>query len=85
MVRRDGSGRSTEGVLSALAVHGRLTQREAEVAALLIEGRSLPVIQEKLSISEGTVRTHAKRVYEKCGVHTKQELIDCYWEYVRSE
>lgn len=72
-------------VLGALTVEGRLTPREAEVAALLIEGRSLPVIQEKLSISEGTARTHAKHVYEKCAVRTKQELIDRYWAYVRQE
>lgn len=53
------------------------------MAALLIEGRSLPVIQERLSISEGTARTHAKHIYEKTGVHTKQELIDLYWDSAR--
>ncbi len=69
--------------LAEIAANAGLTPREAEVAALLIEGRSLPVIQEKLSISEGTVRTHAKHIYEKTGVHTKQELIDLYWDSAR--
>lgn len=78
-------GPTMERVLDALTVEGHLTPREVEVATLLIEGRSLPVIQEKLSISEGTARTHAKHVYEKCAVRTKQELIDRYWAYVRRE
>ena len=70
-------------VLARIAENAGLTPREAEVAALLIEGRSLPVIQERLSISEGTARTHAKHIYEKTGVHTKQELIDLYWDSAR--
>lgn len=76
---------SMESALARMACHGRLTQREIEVAALLIEGRSLPVVQERLSIAEGTARTHAKHIYEKCGVRSKQELIDLYWTVVRGE
>ena len=78
---RDAAG--SPDVLARIAENAGLTPREAEVAALLIEGRSLPVIQERLSISEGTARTHAKHIYEKTGVHTKQELIDLYWDSVR--
>ena len=74
-----------ESALARMACHGRLTQREVEVATLLIEGRSLPVVQERLSIAEGTARTHAKHIYEKCGVRSKQELIDLYWTVVRGE
>lgn len=57
------------------AQHG-LTKREVEVAALLLEGRSLRRIQTALFISEGTAKTHVKHIYAKLGVHTKQELID---------
>jgi len=57
------------------AQHG-LTKREIEVAALLLEGRSLRRIQTVLFISEGTAKTHVKHIYAKLGVHTKQELID---------
>lgn len=53
-----------------------LTKRETEVLHLLMEGRSIPYIQNKLYISEGTARTHAKHIYTKVGVHSKQELLD---------
>lgn len=59
-----------------------LTPREIEVTMLLLEGRSLRVVQEELFISEGTARTHTKRIYAKLGVHSKQELIDYFKERV---
>ena len=55
-----------------------LTKRETEVAALLLEGRSLRHIQNALFISEGTAKTHAKHIYAKLNVRTKQELIDLF-------
>lgn len=59
------------------AAHG-LTKRETEVAALLAEGRSIPYIQTALFISEGTAKSHAKKIYAKMGVHTKQELMSLF-------
>ena len=41
-----------------------------------MRGRSLPAIQERLCISEGTVKTHLRHIYEKMQVHTKQEFLD---------
>lgn len=61
-----------------IAREAGLTKRETEVAKLMLEGRSLRVIQEELYISEGTARTHAKRIYSKLGIHSKQELIDFF-------
>lgn len=55
-----------------------LSNRETEVVLLLLEGRSLRYIQNELYISEGTARTHVKRIYAKLGVHSKQELIDYF-------
>ena len=60
----------------ALAATAGLTKRETEVLHLLAEGRSLPYVQERLYISEGTARTHIKHIYTKLDVHSKQELID---------
>lgn len=57
-----------------------LSKREIEVVLLLLEGRSLRYIQEQLYISEGTARTHTKRIYAKLDVHSKQELIDYFKE-----
>ena len=56
------------------AQHG-LTKREIEVAALLLEGRSLRRIQTVLFISEGTAKTHIRHIYRKLNVHNQQELI----------
>ena len=53
-----------------------LSERETQVALLIAQGRSKAYIAEALFLSENTVRTHAKNVYAKLGVHSKQELID---------
>lgn len=62
--------------VSALAQGKRLTRREREILELLLEGRSVPIICERLVISEGTARTHVKHIYQKLGVHNRQELLD---------
>ena len=53
-----------------------LTSREAEILGLLVKGRSVPSICERLFITKNTVNTHIRHIYEKTGVKTKQELID---------
>lgn len=53
-----------------------LTQREADMLAYLLKGRSVPYIAKVDSISENTVKSHMKHLYAKLGVHSRQELID---------
>ena len=53
-----------------------LSNREAEVAALIAQGRSKNYIAETLFVSQNTVRTHAKNAYAKLDIHSNQELID---------
>lgn len=67
----------TEDPVQALFNRCGLSPREQEVATLLARGRSLPFIQEELYISAGTAQTHARHIYKKMGVHSRQELIDC--------
>lgn len=57
------------------ADHG-LSKREIEILELLCKGRSRPYIAETLYLSENTVRTHSKHIYQKLDVHTRQELLD---------
>ena len=52
-----------------------LSDRETEVFLLLAQGRSRRFIADELFISEGTVSKHSQRIYEKLGVHSKQELL----------
>lgn len=53
-----------------------LSKREAEVLELLARGRDVPYVAEDLVISKNTVRSHAKSIFSKTGVHSRQELID---------
>ncbi|NGM18062.1 hypothetical protein GMI70_08700 [Eggerthellaceae bacterium zg-893] len=57
-----------------------LSRREREVAQLLLSGRNVPAVAELLCISQSTVQTHVKHIYEKTGVHTRQELIALGYE-----
>lgn len=63
--------------LTSLAGEYGLTPRETEVFLLLARGRSLPVIREELSIATGTAQTHIRHIYEKMGIHSRQEFFDC--------
>lgn len=54
----------------------RLTEREAEILALLARGRNNPYIVEYLNISSNTLKTHLRNLYRKCGVANRQELIN---------
>lgn len=67
--------------LEAFASDYGLTRREAEVVPYIYKGRSAKVIAGTLCVSESTVRTHIRRIYEKTEVHSKQELIDLIDRY----
>jgi DNA-binding CsgD family transcriptional regulator len=49
----------------------RLTRRENEVVALLVNGESNKSIARLLDIAEGTVKTHLTNIYKKLEVHTR--------------
>lgn len=53
-----------------------LTKREGEILEFLLLGRNAPAIAEELVISTNTVKTHIKRMYQKMGIHSRQELAD---------
>lgn len=52
-----------------------LTPREVDVLQLLARGRTSSVIQEKLFLSNNTVKTHVRHIYTKMDVHSQQELM----------
>lgn len=66
------SGNSIERI----AERSGLTNREVDVLRLLAAGRNVPYIAESLCISENTVKSHVRHIYEKCGYHDRQELLD---------
>lgn len=68
--------RSFAELMQEIADEYRFTPRELQVASLLAQGRSQPYISEALFISKSTVNTHVGHIYEKMGIHSKQELIE---------
>jgi DNA-binding CsgD family transcriptional regulator len=59
-------------LLDALAA---LTPRQRQIAFLLARhGLAYKEIAQALGVSEGTVRTHAERIYRLVGVHSRAEL-----------
>jgi DNA-binding NarL/FixJ family response regulator len=52
-----------------------LTVREGEILRLAARGLRNRDIAEQLHISEGTVKTHLHRIYEKLGCESRVELM----------
>ena len=59
-----------------LATEARLTPRETDVLRCLAQGRNTQYMADHLCISENTVKSHVRKVYQKLGVNSKQEVID---------
>lgn len=68
-------GMTVEQSCRVLAREFRLTPREQEIMVELAKGKDRQSIASKLFISEGTVKVHTRNLYQKLGVHSKQELI----------
>jgi DNA-binding CsgD family transcriptional regulator len=51
-----------------------LSEREKEIAKLLVDGKTYKQISEDLFISLPTVKTHASNIYKKCGVKSRHQL-----------
>ena len=58
-----------------------LTGREVEVLTLYALGHTQARVSEELQLSQNTVHTHIKRVYDKTDLHSRQEILDYIAEY----
>jgi DNA-binding NarL/FixJ family response regulator len=54
---------------------GRLTRREQEILALMIQGADNRTVAERLSISYATVRTHVRSILAKLGARSQLEAV----------
>ncbi len=61
--------------LATRAGRTELSEREREVLALMVKGRSNKEIAIALGISENTVKVHTTRVFEKLGVADRLEAM----------
>jgi DNA-binding NarL/FixJ family response regulator len=53
----------------------RLTRREREVLALLVEGADNDIVAQRLVISPETARTHIQNILSKLDVHSRLEAL----------
>jgi DNA-binding NarL/FixJ family response regulator len=57
-----------------------LSSRETEVSKLLVKGMQLREVALQLKISIHTADSHARRAYEKLGLHDRCELVKYFAE-----
>lgn len=58
---------------------GLLTSRELEIAKLMFSGFSNAQISEKMSISEGTVKSHRRNIYAKLSIKSQSEFFALFF------
>jgi DNA-binding CsgD family transcriptional regulator len=59
----------------AFARQFELTPAQAKVSALVFAGHPLSSVAQRLSVSDNTVRSHLKQVYQKTNTHAQMELV----------
>lgn len=57
---------------------GRLSQREREVAALVVAGLGSAAVAAHLGIAVNTVNAHLQRIYGKLGISRRQDLAELW-------
>lgn len=60
--------------LERLAQEHDLTQREADILQLILQGKKTPNIADTLGLSVNTVKTHRRHLYQKLGCSSSEEL-----------
>jgi LuxR family maltose regulon positive regulatory protein len=66
-----GSEQYLESLKSVQTIKAKLSQREVEVLSLSSEGLNREEIAVRLTMSQGTVKTHLQNIYQKLGVNGK--------------
>lgn len=60
----------------------RITPRETQVVAQVLEGHSSDAIAKDLGISVGTVRIHRRNIYAKLQISSQQELFSIFFKKI---
>ncbi len=71
-------------VLNLMAAEYSLTRRELEVVVLLLKGMTNDEIRERLCISEGTLKTHIRHVFQKLDISNRKELLVSFTRFLAS-
>lgn len=59
-----------------LAKRFGLTSRETEVLILLAQHKTVSTIEHELYIANGTAKAHVRHIYQKFGIHSREELFE---------
>ena len=70
-----------EARCAAVAKLYQLSPRETEILGYLAKGRNAAYIQEELTISPHTVKSHIYNIYRKLDIHSQQKLMDFVEEF----
>ena len=62
----------------------RITPRETQVVAQVLEGHSSESIARSLGISVGTVRIHRRNIYGKLQISSQQELFSIFFQKIKT-
>ncbi|MCP5075441.1 MAG: helix-turn-helix transcriptional regulator [Rhodobacteraceae bacterium] len=63
----------------------RITPRETQVVAQVLEGHSSDSIAKSLGISVGTVRIHRRNIYAKLQISSQQELFAIFFKKITED
>ncbi|HPY56779.1 MAG TPA: helix-turn-helix transcriptional regulator [Sedimentibacter sp.] len=66
--------------IDKISTFGNLSEREKQVASLLLQGKTYKTIAGELFISENTVKYYVKNIYSKFNIQSRAELIDIVME-----
>jgi DNA-binding CsgD family transcriptional regulator len=69
---------SSDGNGGPAADAAKLSQREREVAVLVVTGMGSAHVAAELGIAVNTVNAHLQRIYGKLGVSRRQELAELW-------
>lgn len=68
-------GHGHEGHACSFVKHFGLSPAQARVSALIVNGNSLADAARQLHVSENTVRSHLKQIFQKTSTHGQMELV----------
>lgn len=76
----DGLTRRIEGQMQPFCERNGLSKREAEILALVLEGKSNQQIADELYLALGTVKTHVHNIMVKCDQRNRKDLTLYFWQ-----
>ncbi|WP_165253227.1 helix-turn-helix transcriptional regulator [Adlercreutzia sp. ZJ304] len=73
---RRGQQTGWEEICQRLVTKYHLSPREGEILECMARGHNNKTISEELVVSEHTVKSHVYNIYQKMGIHSRQEMFD---------